>query len=181
ERGVRGMVLSRARAALALLLVCGALSGAGWWHRGKAAVPPRQAAGPKLAVPEQGKAAPCVGRVLRPDGKPAAGAKVFFIRQAPQDGGPWVAEQAAAGMAGPDGRFRLAVPPPAPRAREASAPEGILMAVAPGYGPGWVNLARPDEVAEATVRLVEDNVPIEGRVVDLEGRPIAGVQVRVVY
>jgi hypothetical protein len=53
------------------------------------------------------------------------------------------------------------------------------MAVAPGYGPGWMQLSRPDEVAEATVKLVEDRVPIEGRVVDLEGRPIAGVQVRV--
>ena len=32
---------------------------------------------------------------------------------------------------------------------------------------------------ELTIRLVEDGPPIEGRIVDLEGRPVAGARVKV--
>ena len=52
----------------------------------------------------------------------------------------------------------------------------MVAAVAAGYGPDWVALKEPG--AELTLRLVKDDVPIKGRVLDLEGRPIAGATVR---
>src|SRR5262249_32282005 len=48
-------------------------------------------------------------------------------------------------------------------------------------GPDWVDLGprRPD--GEVTLRLVKDDVPITGRVLDLEGRPVAGAFVGVAW
>ncbi len=48
-----------------------------------------------------------------------------------------------------------------------------------GYGPAWARWDRVDERGEMTLRLVRDDVPIEGRVVDLEGRPVPGAKVNV--
>src|SRR5262249_33672010 len=159
-------IRSRVRTALALLLVCGVFSGVGLWAWGAGEKAPPAAAkkaAPAAKADEAPAAARCAGRVLRPDGKPAAGAKVFFTRNVPRSSGMWTPAQAARGVAGPDGRFVLNVPPPEPRGNNPGHPGGVLLAVAPGYGPGWVTLARPDEAAEATVKLVEDTVPLEGR------------------
>ena len=49
-----------------------------------------------------------------------------------------------------------------------------VVATASGFGLGW---ADPEDPKELTVQLVPD-VPIEGRIVDAEGRPIAGVKVK---
>ena len=51
----------------------------------------------------------------------------------------------------------------------------------PGFGPAWV---REQSIAsgvteEKPLRLVRDDTPITGRLVDLEGRPVAGASVRV--
>ena len=55
-----------------------------------------------------------------------------------------------------------------------------VVASAPGFGPGLaearLKLGASDELK---VRLVEDGPPIEGRIVDLEGRPVAGARVKV--
>ncbi len=49
-----------------------------------------------------------------------------------------------------------------------------------GFGPGWASApSRPPTSSELTIRLVEDGPPIEGRIVDLEGRPVAGARVKV--
>ena len=83
---------------------------------------------------------------------------------------------------GPDGRFDLRVP-----RSVRSAPVLLngydefpwLVATAPGFGPGWVRgLFKAADAGELTVRLAEDGPPIEGRIVDLEGRPVAGARVR---
>src|SRR5262249_18275667 len=52
-------------------------------------------------------------------------------------------------------------------------------AVIAGYGPAWATVYKPEPLADCTLKLVKDDVPIDGRVVDLEGRPIRGVTVRV--
>src|SRR5262249_29218973 len=53
----------------------------------------------------------------------------------------------------------------------------LLVAAAPGHGPALVAAEKaPQE--EQTLKLVED-VPISGRVIDLEGRPIKGAVVKV--
>ena len=55
-----------------------------------------------------------------------------------------------------------------------------VVASAPGFGPGWASAVRqPGAPDETTVRLEEDGPPIEGRIVDLEGRPVAGARVKV--
>jgi hypothetical protein len=54
-----------------------------------------------------------------------------------------------------------------------------IAAVAPGFGPDWIAL-REANSGELILRLVKDDVPIKGRVLDLEGRPVAGVTVRVI-
>ena len=54
-----------------------------------------------------------------------------------------------------------------------------LVASAPGYGVGWCErVLRADRPAEQVVTLVEEGPPIEGRIVDLEGRPVAGASVQ---
>src|SRR5207245_7327189 len=52
-------------------------------------------------------------------------------------------------------------------------------AVAAGHGPGWAMICKPEDVANLTLKLAKDDVPITGRVVDLEGNPIQGATVRV--
>jgi RNA polymerase sigma factor (sigma-70 family) len=115
------------------------------------------------------------GRVVDPDGHPVAGANVRTgyldreIKPAPE------------ATSGPDGRFFLRVPPwrrnSVLRHRDAMYP--WVVASAPGFGPGWASAVRePGAPDEVTIRLVEDGPPIEGRIVDLEGRPVAGARVK---
>ena len=47
-----------------------------------------------------------------------------------------------------------------------------------GIGLAWVEAGSLLKGGEATLRLVRDDVPIRGRVVDPQGRPIAGATVR---
>ena len=53
-----------------------------------------------------------------------------------------------------------------------------VTAAAPGYGAARVRPAGGDG-SEVELRLVPDDVPIRGRVLDLQGRPVAGVTVKV--
>ncbi len=53
----------------------------------------------------------------------------------------------------------------------------LVAAVAPRYGPSWVLLPKPEARADVTLQLVKDDVPIEGRILDLEGRPVPGATV----
>ena len=72
------------------------------------------------------------------------------------------------GTADADGRFNLSINPP-----------GIdlyLAAYAAGFGLDWVNLSERKGSHEVTLRLPKD-VPITGRVVNTEGKPVAGVAV----
>src|SRR5262249_54902920 len=55
--------------------------------------------------------------------------------------------------------------------------EACAIAVAEGFGLALGNGPAADEALE--LRLVKDDVPIEGRILDLQGRPIAGVEVGV--
>jgi len=113
------------------------------------------------------------GRVLDPDGRPVAGATVRAQARLPY--GP--SRQAGpSATTGPEGRFALR----GPRSAFEGAPDspGRVVASAPGFGLGLARVVLRGG-AEATVRLARDDVPIEGRVVDLEGRPVAGASVRV--
>jgi RNA polymerase sigma factor (sigma-70 family) len=112
------------------------------------------------------------GRVVDPDGRPVEGAplrvQIYDDFAAPPRS-----------TSGPDGRFVLSTP---------RLPDGSfygVIATAPGFGMGWVpgrllaSASRAGASGEVVVRLPADSHPIEGRVVDLEGRPVAGAQIRV--
>ncbi|OJW26733.1 MAG: hypothetical protein BGO49_18330 [Planctomycetales bacterium 71-10] len=102
-------------------------------------------------------------RVLGPDGEPFAGAKVRVGE--PGRGG---ADAALVGETGPDGAIRL---PKAARGGRAS-----VIATAEGFAPAFpVDLTAPD--GTMVLRLARDDVPIRGRLVDREGRPVAGARV----
>jgi RNA polymerase sigma factor (sigma-70 family) len=114
------------------------------------------------------------GRVLDPDGKPLAGAKLYLSslnREIEQ----YKHEERA--TSGPDGRFRLTV------TREEFAQDFFptLSATAKGYGPNWVFLDKKNMEGELSLRLVRDDVPIKGRIIDVEGRPVVGAKLRVLF
>ncbi len=111
------------------------------------------------------------GRVLGPDGKPLAGAKVYVTTRTHKDKrDPKVRAETDA-----EGRFHLTA------SREEVARNESIVATAPDYGPDWLALKEVRDDKELTLRLVKDDVPISIRVLDLEGRPVAGATVHVHY
>jgi hypothetical protein len=102
------------------------------------------------------------GQVLDPDGKPVAGARLYLL----DDGGKGEERAKVRATTGQDGRFRLS----AARGQEP------LVATADGYGPAWVS--KFDKTDGLTLRLVKDDAPVTGRILDLEGKPVAGVTLK---
>ncbi|HEV3137918.1 MAG TPA: M56 family metallopeptidase, partial [Pirellulales bacterium] len=117
------------------------------------------------------------GQVVDPDGKPLAGADVLAIRDDwsfPDEKRPLAQVKADA-----VGRFEIRWPGSQYQGdftKENQWRDTSIVAIARGFGAGFV---RHHELAggEATLRLAADE-PIEGRIIDLEGRPLAGVKVR---
>lgn len=109
------------------------------------------------------------GRVLDPDSKPLAGATVFFLPTA--DEGDSQKEPPSEVKSGAEGRFRFAVD------RSHLKSGRWLAAAAEGYALDWIDADKlgPGEI---TLRLVKD-LPITGRILTLEGRPVKGASIQV--
>jgi hypothetical protein len=75
------------------------------------------------------------------------------------------------GVTGADGRFSVTLHP-------STKMRSYLVAHAAGFGVDWIELSEGKAPAEVTLRLPQD-VPITGRVVNTEGKPVAGVSVSV--
>jgi protocatechuate 3,4-dioxygenase beta subunit len=197
------MFATRCKLLVALVLALGVAAGAGALAQrppaaGPAAAPPPPAKAeqpadqPKPAAidNDKGDTVAVAGRVLGPDGKPFAGAEITAWWHSHHG---WVAWQNSRmhsarpkvlGRSGPDGRFRFTFP-------KSDIRDSLLnsdaqpwrrvevIAAAPGHGPAWT-YAQAVAQGELTLRLVKDDVPIRGRVRDLEGRPVAGAAVEVV-
>jgi RNA polymerase sigma factor (sigma-70 family) len=146
---------------------------------------------PKAAAEKPADAGPLAprtiklgGRVLDPDGRPLPGAKLWLAFQ----GIDWTWSSRVPqvrGATGPDGRFSLAVSDDDPEVKRALRmtsgwPGGFgaiqLVATADGYGPAWTDLVGAK--GEVELRLVRDDVSVEGRLISLEGRPLAGIEVQ---
>jgi protocatechuate 3,4-dioxygenase beta subunit len=193
------MILSHAKIPTVLLLTVGLCVVGAWAYQTLAAkespsLAPKseplakqetgsQASGSKSQAPgakdQQGGSIEVSGRVVDPEGKPFAGAKVFFarsvlaLRDLPPPVPPVVTSDA-------EGRFRLHVSQTGYQSDDEKSHwlQGAVVAVAQGYGHGWVGGDNAEQLRDVTVKLVKD-VPIESRVVDLQGKPVAGVSVQV--
>jgi RNA polymerase sigma factor (sigma-70 family) len=179
------MFLTKAKLAATVLLVLGCLiAGASRLTRpamatpGEEPKPPVDAQRPTAGQPptpqEREGSFEVRGRVLDPDGQPVAAARLWFVYatvdKAPEKG--WATSS-------PDGRFHFTV--------ERSVQDPVLenpwdhtfvLAAAEGYGLAWARV-RSDKPGELTLRLVKDDLPIQGRVIDLQGKPVAGATVRI--
>src|SRR5205085_6249318 len=103
-----------------------------------------------------------------PDGKPVPKARVYVTRY----GDAKTAPQALA-VTGEAGRFHFTVPKADPK----GLPVLAVFALADGFGPAWA--IRPGKSSDVTLRLVKDDVPASGRILTLEGKPVAGVRIQV--
>jgi protocatechuate 3,4-dioxygenase beta subunit len=115
------------------------------------------------------------GRVLDPDGKPIAGVRLYWPRVPKSE--PLTEEDIEIpqrGKSDAEGRFQFELP------RSDIKPEWklALIAAADGYGVAWTFWEAIEGGKEPTLRLVKDQ-PIEGRIVNTEGKPQAGVRVSI--
>ena len=149
--------------------------------RPTAASPVKHAATPKAEGASN--RVPISGRVVGPDGKPVAGAAIFIRNSRYSDLGQEASQVERVASAGPDGRFQFDLDPAKSDVqwplRDSPAWHNVLIAaVAPGRGFAWV-FAGDAARAGAELRLAGDDTPIHGRLLDSQGRPVAGAGVRV--
>jgi len=187
KQAVRTMMITRLKMAAAGAMIVGALTcvATGLAAMGPATpdepipVSPRivkhdPAAGPAKADYET-EVLTFHGRVLGPDGKPAAAVALYTV-----DAGS-IRERAQPVLrtkAEVDGTFRFTMPKAELGDAVGRGPWATLtlLATAEGFGPDWVELTKP-AAEELTLRLVDHSVPITGRILDLQGRPVAGAKV----
>ncbi len=115
------------------------------------------------------------GRVLDPAGRPFPGAAVYLITYGlKQPKNPPIRA-----TTGADGRLRFSVPKSDFNNSYADAPWSFstLVARADGFAFGVAN-DRGDG-KELTIQLGVDDVPVSGRIIDLQGTPVAGVTVKI--
>ncbi|HLJ98161.1 MAG TPA: sigma-70 family RNA polymerase sigma factor [Gemmataceae bacterium] len=116
-------------------------------------------------------------RVVDAGGKPVAGAKLYLLDAATKTMPPPIRATSAA-----DGGFHFMVPKADVHLTHYFAnpwAQVAVLAVAEGYGPAWRPAVAAEETGEQVLRLAKDDVPIQGRVLDLQGKPIAGVRIQV--
>ena len=174
--GRRGVAATLAAGLCGTLLV--GMLGVGVGKRAALAQSPAKPAGTKSEPDDK----TVRGQVVGPDGKPVPGAVVIVSHiRSSRDviGRPFMGPkqyQFARKATDQDGRFEVSTESPKSDARadaDEPGPWGFvgIIATAPGYGLGHYLKGQP-------VRLTADDVPVNGRLVDLEGRPVAGVKVR---
>jgi RNA polymerase sigma factor (sigma-70 family) len=138
--------------------------------------PPPAAAPRAAASGPQSQGITLTGRVFDPDGRPVAEARLHLIVQS------WRRKPLhVQTTAGPNGAFRLPVSLAESRAYTEDAPwrRAWIVALADGFGPAVQVLGELASSADLRLRLSRDDVPIQGRICDLQGKPVRGVTVRV--
>jgi RNA polymerase sigma factor (sigma-70 family) len=181
----KAMFLMKAKIATAILLTVSLLAGSAGLLAHRALADKPSQAKTALAVAE-GKKEPAQaeedkdtltvnGRVLGPAGAPVAGARLYLPRWLKEPAqGPKDIVVVPRGTTGPDGRFTLKLP------RSDARPGRPVALIAAGdeFGIDWVDLPQNDVPGELILHLVKD-MPIHGRILSTEGKPIAGVTIEV--
>jgi RNA polymerase sigma factor (sigma-70 family) len=155
-----------------ILLGVSALSFGAWFLLPTGATPPDDRTMPaKSDAQQDGAERPALepmmnvsGQVLDPQGLPLGGARLILVGRGQQPEN--------LGTSGADGRFTVKIP------RDTAEPTRFLAACAPGAGIDFAPLAGLNPARVLELRLVKDNV-IHGKIVDTQGKPVAGVQVAV--
>ncbi len=192
QSGAAVAALSKAKTATALLLIAALAAGAGVWTCRMMASPlptepqkqshvPARSAAANRETPRQNKGEDVTvsGRVVDPDGKPVSGAKLLFLyrsgREIPRK--IWATSSA-------EGRFAFTVPVKEVELSGYSTfwekpwEHTHVLAAAEGYGFAVARVGKPG-ATDLTLRLVKDDAPIRGRILGLQGKPVAGAQVRI--
>jgi hypothetical protein len=148
---------------------------------GRPAGPDPARAGPRPAEearPEPGRMV-VTGRVLDLEGRPVPGAMAMVYASVKWPGrgdrlAPMWPSPIGRARSDGSGRFRI----DAPRVSSARHYNFGAVAIATGYGAGWVELDPDADRPTAEVRLRPEQV-IRGRLFDVQGRPVPGVEVSV--
>jgi beta-lactamase regulating signal transducer with metallopeptidase domain len=120
------------------------------------------------------------GRVLDPDGKPVADAKLHLAYFGYNGQGT----PAIRATTDAKGQFRIVVSQGdfVDTTYDAPWTTAQVVASSAGFGLGWADAAKEEDAKcdprNLTIRLAHEDGPISGRLVDLEGRPVAGATVR---
>src|SRR5487761_1201021 len=115
------------------------------------------------------------GHVLLPDGKPAAGAEIYWLQLKPkgEETPPelWWEKRA---VTDDEGGFQWTLEEPDAKIGEANRPP--LIAYKQGMGLDGTTVGREEVGTELTLQLSE-NCPIRGRLTDTEGRPVKSAKI----
>jgi RNA polymerase sigma factor (sigma-70 family) len=178
----RAMFLQKTRIVTLVLIAIGVFAaGAGVLTLQTLTAREQPAASPKSEDPSPAPKLPAIpdknsitygGQVLGPDGRPVAGATLYLTPGGGYLRRPFVASRYA--TTGPDGRFQFSVPKAQFGNRHV-----VVTATAANHGPGWVRSPAGGPSEDLTIRLVQDDSPILGQIVDLEGKPIVGATLTV--
>jgi RNA polymerase sigma factor (sigma-70 family) len=193
RKSLRAMILTQLKVAVCAAVFLVALVGVTWkvGLAGQGQAGPREAprmqgpqaataASPALAKTlkpaEPGEILVYQGRVLDPDGKPFAGAAVYLVSYALKkpDNPPIRA------TSGADGRFRFQAAKSDFDTSLEEHPWTYTPILARARGLAFAVVTADGSSKEWTLRLARDDVPISGRIIDLQGRPVAGATVTVV-